>query len=111
MVLSLLFTGLITVSAAITLTSDITWARVVYTFFKLVVLLYRMACGYQMGAKAYNTIEVGQLQAKSNYLRQYIRFVNDKTYLSIEDKYGSVDKTVDQTVDKTVDKDDEITCT
>lgn len=100
MVLSLLFTGLITVSAAITLTSDITWARVVYTFFKLVVLLYRMACGYQMGAKAYNTIEVGQLQAKCNYLRQYIRFVMDKVYLKF------IDEKVDEVVDEKVDEDD-----
>lgn len=109
MVLSSIFTGLLTVSVAITLTSDISWARVVYTFFKLVVLLYRMAVGYQMGAKAYNTIEVGQLQAKSNYLRQYIRFVTDKTYLSIEDKYGSmvvkkVDEEVDEEVDEKVDE-------
>jgi hypothetical protein len=105
MVLSSIFTGLLTVSAAITLTSDISWARVVYTFFKLVVLLYRMAVGYNMGAKAYNTIEVGQLQAKSNYLRQYIRFVTDKTYLSIEDKYGSmVVKKVDEEVDEKVDE-------
>lgn len=86
MVLSAIFTGLLTVSVALSLTSDISWARVVYTFFKLVVLLYRMACGYQMGAKAYNTVEVGQLQAKSNYLRQYIRFVIDKTYLKFEEK-------------------------
>lgn len=93
MILSAIFTGLLTVSVAITLTSDISWARVVYTIFKLVVLLYRMACGYQMGAKAYNTVEVGQLQAKCNYLRQYIRFVNDKTYLKIEEK---VDEKVDE---------------
>jgi hypothetical protein len=88
MVLSAIFTGLLTVSVAITLTSDISLARVVYTAFKLVVLLYRMAAGYNLGAKAYNRIEVGQIQAKCNYLRQYIRFVEDKTYLKIEDKYG-----------------------
>lgn len=57
-----LFTGLITVSFAITLTSDISWARVVYTAVKLVLLLYRMACGYNMGAKAYNRVEVGRIQ-------------------------------------------------
>ena len=90
MILSSLFTGLLTVSVAITLTADISWARVVYTAFKLVVLLYRMAVGYNMGAKAYNTIEVGQLQAKCNYLRQYIRFINEKTYLKLADKYDTV---------------------
>lgn len=93
MILSSIFTGLLTVSVAISLTQDISWARVVYTVFKLVVLLYRMAVGYNMGAKAYNTIEVGQLQAKCNYLRQYIRFVNDKVYLKFEKK---VDEKVDE---------------
>lgn len=87
MILSAIFTGLLTVSVAITLTSDISWARVVYTAFKLVVLLYRMAVGYSLGAKAYNSIEVGQLQAKCNYLRQYIRFINEKTYLKLGDRY------------------------
>lgn len=84
------FTGLITVSFAITLTSDISWARVVYTAVKLVLLLYRMACGYNMGAKAYNRIEVGRIQATCNYLRQYICFVEEKTYNLLGDKYGSV---------------------
>ena len=91
MVLSSVFTGLLTVSVAITLTSDITFARVMYTAFKVVVLLFRMAMGYQMGAKAYNSIEVRQLQAKSNYLRQYIRFMDEKAYLNLGDKYGDID--------------------
>jgi hypothetical protein len=91
MVLSSVFTGLLTVSVAITLTSDITFARVMYTAFKVVVLLFRMAMGYQMGAKAYNSIEVRQLQAKSNYLRQYIRFMGEKAYLNLGDKYGDID--------------------
>lgn len=82
------FTGLLTVSVAMTITSDITYARVIYTVFKLIVLLSRMASGYATGAKAYNTIEARQLTVKSNYLRQYIRFVNDKTYLKIGDRYG-----------------------
>jgi hypothetical protein len=89
-ILSCVFTGLLTVSVAISLTSDISFARVMYTVFKLLVLLYRMAIGYSLGAKAYNTIEVRQLQVKSNYLRQYVRFVNDKTYLKLGDKYGDV---------------------
>ena len=89
-ILSCVFTGLLTVSVAITLTSDISFARVMYTVFKLIVLLYRMAVGYGLGAKAYNTIEARQLQVKSNYLRQYIRFVNDKTYLKLGNKYGDI---------------------
>jgi hypothetical protein len=85
-----IFTGLLTVSVVIALTSDITLARVIYTVFKLTMLLFRMAKGYDKGAKAYNTIEVRQLKAKSNYLRQYIKFVNDKIYLKLGDKYGDI---------------------
>lgn len=91
-VLRCVFAGLITVSVAITVTSDMSWARVVYTAFKMVLLLSRMAVGYNLGAKAYNRIEVGRIQATCNYLRQYVRFVRDKTYLTIGDKYGSVEE-------------------
>lgn len=89
-VLSAIFTGLLTVSVVLTLTSDISFARVMYTVFKCILLLFRMAQGYDVGAKAYNTVEVKQLKAKSNYLRQYIRFVTDKTYLNIGSEYGDV---------------------
>lgn len=90
MVLSAIFTGLLTVSVALTLTSDISFSRVMYTAFKLIVLLYRMAEGYDVGAKAYNTVEVKQLRARNNYLRQYARFIKDKTYLKLGDKYGDI---------------------
>lgn len=90
MILSALFAGLVTVSVAITLTSDASFSRVVYTAFKLVVLLYRMAEGYDVGAKAYNTVEVKQLKTRNTYLRQYLRFVEDKTYLKFGDKYGDI---------------------
>lgn len=90
MILSALFAGLLTVSVAITLTSDISFSRVMYTAFKLIVLLYRMAEGYDVGARAYNTVEVKQLKAKNTYLRQYERFVKDKTYLKFGDKYGDI---------------------
>ena len=90
MILSCIFTGLLTVSVAMTLTSDISFARVMYTVLKLIVLAYRMASGYALGAKAYNAVEARQLQVKCNYLRNYIRFVNDKMYLKIGDKYGDI---------------------
>ena len=90
MLISCIFTGLLTVSVVMTFTSDISFARVMYTIFKLIVLLYRMAVGYGLGAKAYNTVEVRQLEVKSNYLRNYIRFVEDKTYLKLGDKYGDI---------------------
>lgn len=90
MLISCLFTGLLTVSVIPIFTSDLSFARVVYTIFKIIILLYRMAVGYGIGAKAYNTIEARQLEVKSNYLRNYIRFVEDKTYLKLGDKYGDI---------------------
>jgi hypothetical protein len=98
MILSSLFAGVATVSVAITLTSDISFARVMYTAFKLIVLLYRMAEGYEVGARAYNTVEVKQLKAKNTYLRQYLRFVEDKTYLKFGDKYGDIKVFINDTI-------------
>ncbi len=95
MLISAIFTGLLTVSVALTLTTDISFARVMYTAFKLILLLFRMAQGYNIGATAYNTVEVKQLSAKNNYLRQYIRFIVDKTYLKLEDRYGDISCFVD----------------
>ncbi len=90
MVLSCIFTGLVTVSVVITLTADASFSRVMYTVFKLIILLFRMASGYNAGAKAFNTVEARQLKAKSTYLRQYVRFMEEKTYLKIGDKYGDI---------------------
>ena len=85
--ISLVFTGLLTVSIAISLTSDISWARVIYTAYKLTMLLFRMTKGYERGATAYNTHEARRYQAKTMYLNNYIKFVENKTYLDIADKY------------------------
>lgn len=90
------FAALVTISVAITLTSDISFSRVMYTAFKLIILLYRMAQGYDVGAKAYNTVEVKQLNAKNNYLQQYLKFVENKTYLKLGDKYGEIDYLVEE---------------
>jgi hypothetical protein len=90
MILSCIFTGLVTVSVVMTLTTDASFSRVMYTIFKLIILLFRMALGYNAGAKAYNTVEARQLKAKSHYLREYLRFMEDKTYLKLGDKYGDV---------------------
>ena len=86
--LACIFTGLLTVTVVVTFTSDITFARVIYTIFKLGMLTFRMAKGYDRGAKAYNTIEVRRYKAKSYYLRLYEKFVKDKIYLRLGDKYG-----------------------
>ena len=97
-IISCIFTGLLTVTIAITLTEDITFARVVYTAYKLIMLLFRMARGYDRGCRAYNTIEVRQLKAKTNYLQQYAKFVAEKMYLKLGDKYGDISCFVKDTV-------------
>jgi hypothetical protein len=89
-VLACVFTGLFTVSVVISFTTDISIARGIYTVFKFVTLLTRMASGYSKGAKAYNTIEVRQFKAKSNYLKKYIKFLEDKIYLKLGNKYGDI---------------------
>jgi hypothetical protein len=96
MYLKAVFAALVTISVAITLTSDISFSRVMYTAFKLIILLYRMARGYDIGAKAYNTVEVKQLNAKNSYLRKYLRFVKDKTYLKLGNKYGEIDFLIEE---------------
>lgn len=95
MIMAAIFAGLLTISIAISLTQDISFARIIYTILKLVVLLFRMAEGYNTGAKAYNTIEVRQFLARNNYLRRYVRFVNSKIYLKFGNKYGDIDHLVD----------------
>ena len=90
MVFTCLFTGFLTVSLLPVMTEDVSLARIIYTVFKVMMLFVRMADGYSRGARAYNTIEVRQYKAKSNYLRQYVRFVGDKTYLKLGDKYGDI---------------------
>lgn len=89
-ILACVFTGLLSISFAISLTADVTIARVIYTAVKLLLLFYRMACGYTRGARAYNTVEVRRLKCVCNYLRQYIKFVEDKMYLKLGDKYGDI---------------------
>lgn len=90
MVLACLFTGFLTVCLLPVMTEDVSVARIIYTVFKVMMLFVRMAEGYARGAMAYNTIEVRSYKAKSNYLRQYVRFVADKTYIKLKDKYGDI---------------------
>lgn len=88
--MSCIFMGLLTVSVVITMTSDVTFARVIYTIFKLVMLMFRMVNGYARGAKAYHTVEVKQYRARANYLRSYIQFVEEKMYLKLSNQYGNL---------------------
>lgn len=66
------------------------WALVMYTIGKLILLAWRIFKGYSEGAKAYNTIEVSHLQGKSLYLERYKEFIENKTYLQLGDRYGEI---------------------
>lgn len=103
MLFACVFTGFLTVSLLPVMTEDVSLARIVYTVFKVLMLFVRMAEGYSRGARAYNTIEVRSYKAKSNYLRQYIRFVADKTYLKLGDKYGDISCFVENEIPLTND--------
>lgn len=83
-------TGLFTVAISLSLTTDITIARVLYTVVKLVALMYRMTKGYSNGAKAYNTMQVNHLTAKIEYLGDYLEFVENKIYLRVADQYPDI---------------------
>ena len=82
-----LFASLVTISCVISVTQDVSFAKVIYTLFKLVLLLSQMARGYEKGAHAYNTVEVVHLNSKSSYLREYLLFMSDEMYKKIFDKY------------------------
>ena len=83
-------TALFTVAVTLTLTQDITLARVLYTIVKLIALFYRMAKGYSNGAKAYNTMQVRNLTAKTEYLGDYLEFMEKKIYLRVADQYPDI---------------------
>lgn len=83
-------TAVFTVTIALTLTKDVTIARVIYTAVKLTALLYRMTNGYNNGAKAYNMKEVAHLNAKIEYLSEYEEFMEKKLYLTIAEDYPQV---------------------
>lgn len=95
-ILKCFFTGLIAINILLTFTTDITVARIIYTIFKLVLLLFRMFKGYERGAKAFNTIEVKHLKARTHYLRGYVQFMNEKVYKRLANKYEEIRDLMDE---------------
>lgn len=89
-------TCLICVGLPLTWCGDVTVARVIYTIGKLAVLLYRMFKGYDDGAKAYHTIEVKYLDTKSEYLEEYVDFIDTKKYLQIANEYTDINRIMRQ---------------
>lgn len=92
-------TSLITISCVLTVTEDISLAKVVYTLFKLVLLLVQMARGYEKGAHSYNTIEVMHLKSKSVYLREYLYFMKNDIYHRLPEKYQTFNLADEKSID------------
>ena len=81
---------LVAVAPTFALIQNFSFGMIVYTMFKIALLLFRMYRGYSRGAKAFNTIEPRHLQAKTKYLYLYLEFLRNKTYLDLADKYEIV---------------------
>jgi hypothetical protein len=71
-------------------------AMVIYTVFKIALMLYRMYTGYSRGAKGYNTVEPKHLQDKIKYLHLYLEFLDKKIYKELGDRYTVVGDDNDQ---------------
>ena len=69
-------------------TKDASLGMVIYTLFKITLMIYRMYVGYSRGAKGYNTVEPKHLQAKIKYLYLYQEFVDKRIYEKLGDKYN-----------------------
>lgn len=86
-------TAIVAIIAAVptfTLVQEFSVGAIIYTIFKICMLLFRMHSGYSQGAKAFNSVEIAHIQDKVRYLVMYLEFINNKTYLNINDKYDIV---------------------
>lgn len=68
-------TIIFSVAIGFIMTDGVSFALVVYTIYKTVILLFRMANSYRAGAKAYNTYEAQYLENKAKYLIKYLEFL------------------------------------
>lgn len=82
--------AIVAVIPVINLVQEFSLAMLVYTVFKIALMLARMYSGYSRGAKAYNTVEPKSLQDKIKYLGLFLEFEDKKIYLKLKDKYDTV---------------------
>lgn len=86
-------TALFAIVAAVpvfTLAEEFSWAMVIYTIFKVALLLFRMYTGWSRGCKAYGVVEPKALSDKIKYLSLYQEFLDKKLYNKLRDKYTVV---------------------
>lgn len=79
--------AIVAVIPVISLVREFSVAMLIYTIFKIALLLFRMYRGWSRGAKGYSEVEPKSLQSKIDYLEMYLNFLNNKTYESLKDKY------------------------
>lgn len=94
-------TALFAIVAAVpvfTLVQEFTVGAVIYTIFKLALLLWRMYSGFERGRRAYSDVEPKHLQDKIKYLYLYLEFLDKKIYLELADRYDIVGISAEQTV-------------
>ena len=89
----IIITAVFAIVAAIpvfSLIDEFSVAMVIYTIFKIALMLYRMYRGWSRGAKGYNTVEPKHLQDKIKYLYLYLEFLDKRIYETLGDKYTLV---------------------
>ena len=74
----------------IELAQEFTLAMLIYTIFKIALMVYRMYVGYSRGAKGYNAIDPKHLQDKIKYLYLYLEFLDKRIYETLGDKYDVI---------------------
>lgn len=95
----ILVTAIFAIVAAIpvfTLVDEFSIAMLIYTVFKIALMLYRMYVGWSRGAKGYTTVEPKHLQDKIKYLHLYLEFLDKKIYKELGDRYTVVGDDDDQ---------------
>jgi hypothetical protein len=78
----IIMTALFAIVAAVptfSMAREVSLGMVLYTLFKITLMLYRMYMGFSRGAKGYNTVEVVYLQAKIKYLNLYLEYLRNAT--------------------------------
>lgn len=73
-----ILTVVFSVAVGFAMSDGVSIALIVYTIYKMLMLLTRMANSYRAGAKAYNTYEAQFLANKTKYLVKYQEFVKEK---------------------------------
>lgn len=80
--------GLLSASLFVDLVKEFSIAMLIYTIFKIALMLYRMFVSYNRGIKSYSSVDPKSLQDKIKYLYLYLEFIDKKIYLSLKDKYN-----------------------